>query len=340
MQAIPPQQLLSTLNSGDIRSIINNTSPSGTSTSPQTLKAAGFHFKKKKISPKSFILLICVLLATLVGATFFIFNTSRHKEEAEVVSLTRSAPLGINTGAVVATVGVEDIYQLDIEREVSFFPQVDFVEQVPIRTVVLEKIIDDSILLQELATPEQLTPEVFNSIEKDYVKRTSLITELKNQYRQRLAENTQISGTLLTVWYYNTTEPLIGLEEARAVARSKLSALREQVAESSMTVEEAIAKIKSDSELSKLDGNYQGNAFANFAIDTTTSDGPTKFSPAELYDEVLSLQVGEVSSVYEAIIAPEERYFVFAVVSNKPSTPTSESYQDWFTRIKQKYVPK
>lgn len=189
---------------------------------------------------------------------------------------------------------------------------------------------EQSIILQE-AEKEGLIGlgdrTIFNSPFKYYDKRNLLVDDLKKELEKILITN--VSGELVSVWFNNVSAggPKIPLSEAKNIAYQKITALRNQVKEGKISLEEAGELIKKDPFLENLDSAYKLNAYERFG--NATKNNPP-FSREELNQLVWSLKEGEVSKVVlVSYLVPEK--------PGEPNSPVVEKEAHYsFLKINQK----
>lgn len=196
-------------------------------------------------------------------------------------------------GAEIAVVGEETIYQEDLETESRNYIRTE--EDNDVSSILMDKLINDSITLQAAAEEGyiELTSDVFNSPEKDYVQRASLVNRAKGEVEKNAAG---ISGSVVALWFYQDGRPgLIGYEKGEEIAIETITDLHEQVKNGEITMLEAGSLISDDDSLGQVDNSFQSNAFFQF-----TSVGPSEsISYDPEFDEIIrGLNEEEITEVY------------------------------------------
>ena len=233
----------------------------------------------------------------------------------DAVSGKSSTPDKEDPSAIVATVGEEKIFQKDVDSELMFYPP----QYNPdVRKSLIEKISSDSNLLQKAAGEGviSLDETVYNSVDKDYQKRLSLVKEVKGIFDSRL---NSLSGTIVSIWFYNEKIGPLGYEKSKEMAYVKIDALQRNVKNGNLTMEEAIDIIKNDRELEQIDRSYKSNA--SFRFDVREGE---KISLDPQFDSLLwTHNEGDISEVYLAKDMPSagspaiDAVFMFAKIEKK-----------------------
>lgn len=244
-------------------------------------------------------------------------------------------PTASSTNAVIGKVGDENIYQKDLDTEVMNYPDVQGVDK---RAVLLQKMSKDSIILQAAQKEGLLTLDaaVFNSPQKDYAKRVSLVADVMKKIDER--KNT-IEGTIVAIWFYNGTAGPVGYERGRDIANAKITALHTNVTSKKMTMQQAGNAIRADSSLASVDKAYKVNASRTFK--GTTTDAIT-IDPN--FDAVIrKLKPSEISSVFLAKSTdPDTKQvldslYMFAQVT-KNASGTSVTFDQWYAQQEKQYA--
>lgn len=270
-----------------------------------------FWKRKKVLIGAGILLLLLVILLIVLGR-----KPKTAPEETGVAEPTAPASLaesgtgGGNTSVgigIVTKVGKERIYESDVRRELSQYPVLPGQDS---RAIVVRKISADSTLLQEAADKGLITldPAVFDSSNKDYDKRIQLVEQAKAALD---ALGSHITGTVLAIWFNNSEVGALGPEKSKQLAYEKLSAIHASVKNNTMTVQQAVAAIKNDTQLAVLDPVYQDNASFDFDI-----KGSERISLDPAFDDIIrTLPQGSVSDVYLGKPNGAEALYMFAVVT-------------------------
>lgn len=235
----------------------------------------------------------------------------------------------------IAKVGDEYIYQKDLNTEIANYPMpVDDA----VRKRLLEKIVKDSIILQA-AKKENLTkldPAVYNSPNKNYAKRVADIQSVEKNIDGKVA---QISGSMITVWFYNTYPAKIGLVEGKKEALKRITALHKRVASKEITMQEAANLIRTDPSYEDIDFGYTNNALITFS-----QNKGERISVNVDFDKLIwKTKPGEVTPIFLAkdivptTMKTEEAFYAFAQVDKKIDTSSTKDFATWYTDQKNNY---
>jgi hypothetical protein len=240
---------------------------------------------------------------------------------------------------VLLKVGKETIYYKDLSTELASYPDRS---DGSAKGIVTQKLIDDSVILQG-ASDEGLVDldvSVFNSIDKDYAKRISLIEDIKANLNK---DSVSAKGYVVSIWYRNNgyIGPR-GLAASKELARKKLEVVRQEVVSGRMSIQTAGNVIKNDSSLKELDLAYKNNAIFPFTL-YRGSDKKVTLS-SDLDESLASLSTGGVSTLYTGVAEdPQtgESYdavYMFGQVTEKDSsTREYQTFDDWLQVKKQIY---
>jgi len=242
----------------------------------------------------------------------------------------------VNGDSVIAKVGAENLYQKDLDYELSLHPQKDDPQT---SETILQKMITDSIVLQGGAADNLITIDstIFNSPTKDYGKRIEAVTTVKEGV---LAKAEHTKGTVISIWFRNNDYigPL-GLEKSKQVAYGKISALQNQIASGKITIDQAGEMIIKDATLAQIDKAWTNNAIFHF--DATGTD---RISFSSQFDTILrDLKPGEVSEVYLARnvdVDPNKRYealYYVGQVLSKTNSGNLSNFDTWLSQKRKLY---
>jgi len=127
-----------------------------------------------------------------------------------------------------------------------------------------------------------------------------------------------ISGEVISVWFYNTKPPPMGVEAAKAKTQALIEKLREKVAKEGISMKQAGEIIASSSQLEEIDFAYKTNAYFTFDF---IKPNQKVFNDPDLNKILWQFKEGEVSSVLIGKdFAPSgwyEAYFVVIKISSK-----------------------
>jgi hypothetical protein len=284
-----------------------------------------------KTNNSKFILLLLVVIAIMGGTgIWYLSNKSLQVKEQEYSTA--------NDNEEIMTVGQETIYGRDLNYELSYYPQ----EGQERKAIVLQKLANDSIILQGGQEERiiSLDNSVYNSLEKDYGKRLEMVEVVKKAIQEK---GDSMSGNVIGLWFYNNgwVGPA-GLEKGKEEAFEKLSKLRDQVANGSLTMQQAGEIIKNDASNADLDRAYQNNAIFEFKAMKGQKNWITRSQ--DLDEELWSLTPGKVSQLYigtgldEDTGEPYEALYLFGMVTEKAAGESEYiPFEDWLNEKKEIY---
>lgn len=272
---------------------------------------------------------IIAVFVFLLGALLFILYDNGY------LSFKNFNLARITGSKVIAKVGNENIYQADLDYELSVHPQKDDPQT---KQILLDKMVKDSIVLQAAQADGklQLDSTIYNSPNKDYAKRIEAI----RTFKESLNVNAKgIEGSVIAIWFRNDFIGSMGLEKAKQIAFEKISSLQKQVKSKTMTIQEAGDAIKNDTSLAEIDPAYYSNAIYSFK-----SDGSERITLNEDLDKaLLQMNAGETSDVYltktKDLKTGEvvESHYYFAQVTRRIDTPQALDFEKWFESRKSAY---
>jgi len=236
----------------------------------------------------------------------------------------------------VAQVGEETIYFSDLMAEASYFP-LALLSDKDLNTLkekFLYKIIKDSIVLHEaeksgVLSLDQLNKDVFNSPDKDYLKRTALVQDAKEKIFSKDIE--AISGEKLNIFFYNVEPAEIGLEAGERLAKEKLEGLVLRIKSGEITFKKAGEILQNDTSLVQLDKVWSINVYSEFKNFTRDMkiDGD-----AMANETSWSLKEGEMSQILllKSFIDGTSYDSHYSVIKISKRTEGSENFEDWFNK--------
>lgn len=228
---------------------------------------------------------------------------------------------------IIAKVGVENIYQKDLDIELSYAPPQKNIDR---SKELLKKIINDSVILQGAADDKfiVLDETFFNSVNKDYAKRIAKVREAENVVKAQVGS---IKGTVITIWFYNNEHigPL-GYDKSKELAYQKISKLHSDVKNGKVIIQQAAEAIRDDDSLSQLDAAYKTNA--SFYFNLKSGEGAT--FDDNFNSVIWKLGKGELSDIYALVdndtkLGKVEVLYTFALVSDKMSQGKFSSFDNW-----------
>lgn len=291
-----------------------------------------------KLSRSSTVVIIIALIVFL-SVVLFYYNQKikpgiQPPVKTEQPTATSSAFIK-DPKKAVAKVGEEIIYQQDLDVEIAKQP--NFPSTPSAKTQLLQKIASDSAILQGAAQEGLVTLDktVFNSTEKDYLKRIKLVEELKSKVT---GQADSISGTIIAIWFHNIKIGPLGLEKSKQMAYDKITKLQSEVKTGKITIEQAGEAIKKDTSLAQIDPAYASNALLNFKINRGQQlTGDKKFN-----DALSSLKVNEISDVFlgqdrNSVGKTFDALYHFGQIKQRIESG-KPSFTDWFALKAKKYA--
>ncbi len=281
------------------------------------------------------IFLILFILFDIVLVGYYFLN---NKKGAAKNTTTGINQLSEST-SVLAKVGEENIYVRDLEHELESHPQKN---DAGIKQKLMDKLILDSQIIQGGGADGivALDSTIFNSPDKDYRKRIKQIEQIEAKVKSK---SETIKGSIISIWFRNNDYiGPEGLERSKQIAFEKISALRTQIADKKITIEQAGDMIAADISLARIDPAFRNNAIFHF------SEGPNeKISFSREFDTMLrSLDNGEVTEVFlakNADVDTSKQYdavYYVGQVKEKTPAPDSGDYNSWLSKQKNTYAVK
>lgn len=103
-----------------------------------------------------------------------------------------------------------------------------------------------------------------------------------------------VSGEMVTVWFYNTEIPKMGIASAKQKTRSVIEELHKDVNAGRLTMKQAADKISYQYELAEIDNAYQTNAFVKFEY---AKPGQKVIHDPQINEKLYTLPHGLVSEI-------------------------------------------
>jgi hypothetical protein len=196
---------------------------------------------------------------------------------------------------VIITVGKEKIYQKDYDVEYKEFQVGNKNISSGIKTIILEKMIRDSLILQ-LAMKEkivqQLPLNVYNSPDKDYYQRVRQVEALEIALQKKFTVSS--SGTVFTVFIYNLEIGAYPYAQAKKIAYEKIKLVRDRLVAKEINLEQAKDILTKDEELKKIDSARETNVYFDF--NTSRGNGISLWK--EFDDMLLKTPKNEYTPIY------------------------------------------
>lgn len=279
-------------------------------------------------SHKIIIVTICVLAILAISLTLI------PKFSKSNITNTESSK---NPDAIILKVGQENIYQKDFDYELKQLPKTE--QKTDIASLAInQKLVNDSISIQQAVLDKFITVDnsVYNSNTKNYTSRiqtVNLIQKIVNSKADRL------EGSVITIWFNNSIVPKMGILKAKDLTKSKIDNIQSAVKNKTLTVQEAVDKVKKDTSLQEIDAAYQPNSSLSF--NAVYGD---KITIDKDYDTSLwTLKQGEVGDVialkstYKNPTSTEEILYAFAIISKRTTTGQKNDYDSWLKENSTKY---
>lgn len=235
----------------------------------------------------------------------------------------------------IAKIGEETIYMKDFNYENSKYPAAPGTDA---NNLVLQRLIEDSIILQAAQKEKLITlnQTTFNSLNKDYTKRSQLLEKTKKDLQTQV---NSLSGVVVAIWFLNDYVGPLGYEKAKQIAFDKITKLNQDVKSKKITIFQAAKAIQDDSSLAELDKVYKTNALYSFKI----SPGEQATWSKEMNDKLWTLNIGEVSDVYaqpsvdKATGKTVDSLYSFGQILDKKTTGKEISFTEWLEKNKENY---
>lgn len=288
-----------------------------------------------KIIRRTFILLAGFLILLIILQYFKIIQIQQWLYPGSGgVNPSSSGNQNNNGSQIIARVGTENIYRSDLDFEVWNYP---FKEE-GTEKLLLDKIIEDSIIIQSAQKDGfiKIDKTVFNSPQKDYLKRVELVKSIKT-----ILDNRQdtIKGNIVAVWFLNRYPGKAGLERGKATALDKITSLHRSVKNNEITILQAAQKIIDDNTLEDIDPDYATNAIISFE-----ASPEEKITRDEDFDKVIrNLKVGEISDVFtvkdlaSGSEQKQETAYMFAQITERKNQGQKQKFDDWLLSKKKNY---
>lgn len=239
-----------------------------------------------------------------------------------------------NSSKLIAIVGEENIYQVDLDYELSYSP----IKNDQAKDLLIDKLILDSVALQS-AQKEGLIvldQSFYNHPIKDYKLRLAKINEVRDLINDKTSK---FQGAYVAIWFFNNDDSgIYTYDEAKRIAFEKISKLYNLVKSKKLSIEQAGEAIKRDKSLENIDPAYQANAYLKFDVN---------YGEKVVFDEVFNsalykLKPGEISNIYalrdESTRLGEnvEVLYAFGTVTRNDGFP-SYDFDQWLNLNKQTF---
>jgi hypothetical protein len=270
-----------------------------------------------------YLVLLVVPLITAVVLGYFIVSSGYQSE------------------SVVLVVGQEKIYKKDLDFEESVFP--DKYDKTELRKNVLSKMAEDSVILQAASQDGiiQLDSKIFDSPSKDYSQRLNKIAEIKKVVSEKAAN---VSGEIITVWFYNNEPSEFGYEKGKSIAKTKIDEIHKEVTGKKLTMLQAKAKLLADPDVRKLDPSaYLSNVYMEFR----NVQAGQKITADKTFDTLLfNTKVNEYTPVVSirgksrGTDGEIELLYAFGYIYSKNTSQDSQTLEEWISTNRSKFIIK
>lgn len=184
---------------------------------------------------------------------------------------------------------------------------------------VADMVLKDAILQNEGAkaglypATEKLTPNLINKAEEYF----------------RTNGTSYISFEEISLWFYNTNPPSLGVEAAKNKLLPVIKQLRDDIVNNRITMEQAGSKISGMADLETIDPSYKTNAYSEFPQQKL----PLKvFNDPSLNQSIEKLDTGTISDVLTGHDYngknPYEAYYTIVKVTDKKILPDN-TFEDF-----------
>lgn len=294
---------------------------------------------------KFLIILALAIILVLLAFGFYLWQLQNTPKPFPVQTPPLKQVMQISTQSAhlatfkpdqaVVKVGEELIYKKDLDMELAYYPKDTPVDM---NKILLEKLIQDSIILQAADADKLITLDktVFNSPNKDYMKRMKLIERAKKTVTDQ-ADG--IEGSVIAIWFFNMKPAAIGYEKGKEFALAKITKIHDDVKNKKITTQQAADLIKNDTNLAQVDKSYKSNAILNFKA--TKNEKITYDS--EFNKVIWGTEEGGVSDVFLSKDKDQktdqmiDAVYHFAIITKRLNTGKIVSFDDWINQKRKAY---
>ncbi len=143
-----------------------------------------------------------------------------------------------------------------------------------------------------------------------------------------------ISGEMITLWFYNTNEPEMGVEAARALQKERIDSLRQRLVNGEITMKEAGEEIAANADIEAIDPAWVGNAYHKFEY---VDPGQEVFNDPKLNTTIWNSPVGEYTDVLVGQdFTPTEAYdayFSIVLINEKQTNKHADSVTEVMQQV-------
>ncbi len=268
-----------------------------------------------------------IVIVGLVASGYFIYTRKivpNKKGSATVVANVK------NGNEIIATVGDEAIYQSDLDQAKKYLAVENQTDD-----QVVDKIMEESVLLQEGKAIVKLTSDIYSSPNKDYAKRLEAVKKVRDFYMQEMTgSNKKVVGSLISIWADNYSKEPFDLDANKKAAFEKITPLRDAVKAKQISPEQAAQEIVKDSSWRSVDYSYDKNAFMGFEMEDPKQEVVRK---SEINGMIWNLKEGDTTPVVYVEISNREKFYAFAKATKVETKSDTKTYDQWLAGVKQKY---
>jgi hypothetical protein len=270
------------------------------------------------------------------GPTVTPFDSQSRPEDTNPSPGSANVKLGGESPVpgAIAKVGDEFLYEEDLNYELTFYPAENDGD---VQRLLLDKMIEDSLILQGARDEGlvELDRTIFNSPDKDYVKRIETVLDLRDRIDEKA---TVLEGTVLAIWFHNSVPAPMGYDQGKTVAMEEMTKIQREMKAGTLTAAAAAARIRANAALAQVDPSYRANASFDFAVSDNQKITYSKDVDARIY----RLNQGDVS---EIIVGKDldprsgrqiDAVYMVAQVT-KRGTSDITSFESWIDRKSKQY---
>jgi len=302
-------------------------------------------FQQRKRKRALFLFILVGGLVLLVGA-LVLYQTKRQEiRDLSSVSLpeekksTEYIKAIFKDPAPTVQIGKDTYTKVDFDYLARVYTGGDTVDTVSEdeQEQIFEVALENALVLKE-ASNKKLT-KVDTALfqpNKDWTSYNKAVEEAKAAI---IAQEEQISVAAVFIYFMNQSPPEMGVEKSKPLTKTKMEALRGEMVEGRMTIQQAAEAIKADSSLAEIDPIYKQNSYAEF-YNRNKSRQVVGGISSDDNALVWTLPVGSYSPIiigYEAgnSSTPNEAYWVVVQIVEKKGT--KPPYLEWLKGEKEAF---
>lgn len=317
--------------------------------------------KRRRLSKSSLATIVGVILVILitlvvVGIILFLKRDDYKEDENGVQDQTDTANIwldqisGASEEKKLALVGKEFIFESDLDVQKNKLPISGYTSD----SQYIEKLIDDSILLQEGEKQGWITlkKSFFNNPYKSYVERSEMLAKVRENANLYSYDGIIYEGIVLMFVNVKGTDIVEekGREYVRILAFNKISDIYEKVKNGVVTIQEGADILESDIEVKALYHNGEAECYLEpvlvtfddlnneISTDSVEKRGQLKNTSSGNYTDVLLLQREELQNSEGNDLYWDGSYAFYHVLARNENGISS--LNDWIEEIKNKYYIK